>query len=75
MGSMETTSYVGDYKAFDGQLIPTKSRQAAMGMEQVLTVKNIEWKIADPAIFAGFPQCTGCFVGDECGRAQGFTLA
>jgi hypothetical protein len=51
MGSMETTSYVGDYKAFDGQMIPTKTRQAAMGMEQVLTVKNIEWKVADPTIF------------------------
>ena len=51
MGSVESTSYVSDYKAFDGQLLPTKTRQAVMGMEQVITVKNIEWKIADPTIF------------------------
>jgi hypothetical protein len=51
MGSVETTNYVGDYKMFDGQLLPTKTRQAAMGMEQILTVKTIEWKVADPTIF------------------------
>ena len=51
MGSLETTTYTSDYKMFDGQLMPTKQRQAAMGMEQILTVKSIEWKVADPTIF------------------------
>ena len=53
MGPIEVTTLIEDYKPVDGQLIPFRVRQsiAAMGVEQVITVNSIEFKVPDPSVF------------------------
>ncbi len=48
MGPIETTSTISEYQKFDGQLMTTKVKQAAMGIEQVLTITTVEFT-APPA--------------------------
>jgi len=51
MGDIPITSIVSDYKEFDGLLVATKSVQQMMGMEQIITVSEIENIDLDPAMF------------------------
>jgi len=51
MGDIPITSIVSDYKEFDGLLVPTKNVQQMMGMEQIITVSEIENIDPDPAMF------------------------
>ncbi len=48
MGEVPTTTVLSDYKDFDGLLVPTKTVQRAMGMEQVFTIIEFtETELAD----------------------------
>lgn len=51
MGPMETTTVVSDYQDFGGILVPTRTVQETMGMEQVITVTAVEYDGVDPAVF------------------------
>lgn len=51
MGPIEATTIVSDYKDVDGQLVPMKMRQSAMGFESVIVMSKIEFTGVDPALF------------------------
>jgi len=48
MGAVETISTITEYQKYDGQLVSTKVKQSAMGMDQVLTITSVEFA-APPA--------------------------
>jgi hypothetical protein len=51
MGAIESTSYLSEHKTFDGHVVPTKMRQAAMGMESVVVINKVEFSGVDPKVF------------------------
>ena len=51
MGEIPVTSIISDYKEFDGLLVATRSVQQIMGMEQIITVSDLENLDPDPATF------------------------
>jgi len=51
MGEIPVTSIVSDYKQFGDLLVATKSVQQMMGMEQIITVTDLEEVELDPARF------------------------
>jgi hypothetical protein len=51
MGPIEATTMVSEYKEVDGQLVPMKMRQAAMGVESVIVINKVEFTGVDPALF------------------------
>ena len=51
MGAIEQTSIILDYQNVDGQLVPMKMKQTFQGMEQVITLKKVEFVPIDPAVF------------------------
>jgi len=51
MGTVDVTNLISDYKDFGGQKIATRLTQQVMGQEQVLRINNVEYDVADPAIF------------------------
>lgn len=42
MGDIEATTALSDYQELDGLLLPTRTVQTTMGIEQVVTIDNIE---------------------------------
>lgn len=63
MGDIPTTNVMSDYKEFDGLLVPTRSVQRMMGIEQVISVTSIEaWK-PDAATFALPPEIKALMTG------------
>jgi hypothetical protein len=52
MGAMEQTTIVSEYQEFGGLLVPTKTVQRTMGMDQVITVTNVSFEPIDPSVFA-----------------------
>jgi hypothetical protein len=51
MGPMETTTVVAEYQDFGGILVPARTVQETMGMEQVITVTAVEFDTVDPEVF------------------------
>ena len=51
MGEIPTTTIISDYKEFGGLLVATKNVQQIMGMEQIITVSEVENVDPDPAVF------------------------
>jgi hypothetical protein len=51
MGTVESTSFFGEYRAFGAVRMPTLTRQQAMGQEQVTTVTSIEWGSVNASVF------------------------
>lgn len=51
MGPIEATTMIGDYKDVDGQLVPMKMRQSAMGMESIIVFNKVEFTGVDPTLF------------------------
>ena len=52
MGPMTTTSVESDYKKIGKLLVATKMSQKVMGIEQVITLNEVEYDKVDPAVFA-----------------------
>jgi hypothetical protein len=52
MGAMEQTTIVSEYQDFAGLLVPTKTVQQTMGMEQIITVTDVSFEPIDPSVFA-----------------------
>jgi hypothetical protein len=52
MGDQEATSLVSDWQKVDGVLVPHKSVQRVMGMEQIMTFTTIESTDVPDSIFA-----------------------
>lgn len=52
IGSVPTTTVLTDYRTFGDLLLPTTWRQRAMGAEQVVTIRRVEFDTVDPAVFA-----------------------
>jgi hypothetical protein len=52
MGAIEATTVVSDYRDFGGLLVPTKTVQQVMGMEQIFTISDVTYDMVDPAVFA-----------------------
>ncbi|KPK62184.1 MAG: hypothetical protein AMS21_08010 [Gemmatimonas sp. SG8_38_2] len=51
MGEIPVTSIISDYKEFGNLLVATKTVQQTMGVEQILTVSELENVDLDPAMF------------------------
>lgn len=51
MGAVEITSTLDEWKEFGGIKVPTLTRQAMMGAEQVIKITNVEYKALDPKVF------------------------
>jgi hypothetical protein len=51
MGNMEATSIVSDWKPVDGVLLPHKSVQRVMGMEQVITITSADNAAVPDSVF------------------------
>ena len=51
MGPMESTNIVTEYQLIDGQMMPMKMKQSVMGMDQVITIKKVEFVPVDAAVF------------------------
>lgn len=51
MGPMEATTVVSDYQDFGGVLVPMKTVQRMMGMEQVITISSVVYDPIDPSAF------------------------
>jgi hypothetical protein len=64
MGEVPVTTVSGEYKAFDGVLVPTVTRQKMMGLEQVVTVTSVSFDPVDPAEFA-LPPAIQSLVGQQ----------
>jgi hypothetical protein len=43
MGAIDATTIITEYKTFDGQQVATQMKQAAMGVEQVVTMTKFEF--------------------------------
>jgi len=52
MGEIETTTLVSDYQDVDGLLMPMRSVQRVMGMEQVITLDEVVSSEVDDEVFA-----------------------
>jgi hypothetical protein len=50
-GAIPVTTVLGDYKAFGGVRLPTRSVQRASGRELVATIASVELNTVDPAVF------------------------
>lgn len=51
MGTVEATTTLGEYKAFGDIQVPTRSNISMMGMEQVLTITNVEFIAVEDSRF------------------------
>lgn len=51
MGTMESTTVLSDYKDFGGILSAGKMVQTVMGMDQVITINEVEYDTVDPTVF------------------------
>ena len=51
MGTITATTVETDYKKFGNLLVPTTIKQSGMGIEQVMTIANIEFDTVDPKVF------------------------
>jgi hypothetical protein len=52
MGEFPTTTVLTEYKTFGGLRLATRWVQRSMGVEQTITITNVEFDGVDPAIFA-----------------------
>jgi len=52
MGDMEATSLVSDWQPVGGVLLPHKTVQRVMGMEQIMTFTSIESGDVPDSVFA-----------------------
>lgn len=50
-GSMEATMVFVEYKEFGGVKTPCKMLMKAMGMEQTITIKSVDYDTVDPKVF------------------------
>jgi hypothetical protein len=64
MGEVPVTTLSGGYKAFDGVLVPTVTKQRMMGLEQVVTVTAVSYEPVDAAQFA-LPPAIAALVGQQ----------
>jgi hypothetical protein len=64
MGDIPVTSIISDYKEFGSLLIPTKNVQQMMGMEQIITVTDLENVEPDPALFELPPEIKAMTEGE-----------
>jgi hypothetical protein len=64
MGEVPVTTVSGEYKAFDGVLVPTVTRQKMMGLEQVVTITSVSFDPVDPSEFA-LPPAIQALVGQQ----------
>ena len=64
MGEVPVTTTAGAYKAFDGVLVPTVTKQRTMGLEQVLTVSSVSFEPVDPSEFV-LPPAIAALVGQQ----------
>ncbi len=65
MGDIPVMAIVSDYKQFGDLLVATKSVQQMMGMEQIITVSNIEDIDPDPAMFELPPEIKAMTEGEQ----------
>jgi hypothetical protein len=56
MGGIEATTVVEMYQQFGSILVPTKIVQRAMGMEQIMTITQIEYDVVADSMFAIPPE-------------------
>jgi len=52
MGEFPTTTVMAEYKTFGGLRLATRWVQRSMGVEQTITITDIEFDTVDPAVFA-----------------------
>lgn len=52
MGEIPTRSTISEYKDFGGVLVPTRTEQSMMGMQQVITIDSVSFEPIDDAAFA-----------------------
>jgi hypothetical protein len=52
MGVIEMTTAVTDYQVVDGQQVAMKMKQSVSGMEQIITIKKVEFIPVDATVFA-----------------------
>lgn len=52
MGEFPTTTVMTEYKTFGGLRLATRWVQRSMGVEQTITITNVEFDGVDPAVFA-----------------------
>jgi hypothetical protein len=64
MGEVPVTTVSGEYKEFDGVLVPTVTRQRMMGLEQVVTITSVSFDPVDPSEFA-LPPAIQALVGQQ----------
>lgn len=64
MGEVPVTTVSGEYKAFDGVLVPTVTKQKMMGLEQVVTISSVSFDPVDPSEFA-LPPAIQSLVGQQ----------
>jgi hypothetical protein len=64
MGEVPVTTTSGEYKAFDGVLVPTVTKQRMMGLEQVVTVISVSFEPIDASEFA-LPPAIAALVGQQ----------
>ena len=50
-GAIEATNIVSDYQAVDGQLVAMKMKQSLMGLDQVITIKKVEFVPVEATVF------------------------
>jgi hypothetical protein len=51
MGDVPTVTVISDYREFDGLLVPMKSVQRMMGVEQIITMNEMEVLDVDESVF------------------------
>jgi zinc protease len=51
LGPITATTLVTDYKQFGDLFMPSRISQKAMGIEQVMTIEEMEYDKVDPAVF------------------------
>lgn len=64
MGEVPVTTVSGEYKAFDGVLVPTVTKQKMMGLEQVVRVTTVSFDPVDASEFA-LPPAIQSLVGQQ----------
>ena len=64
MGEVPVTTVSGEYKAFDGVLVPTVTRQKMMGLEQVVRITTVSFEPVDASAFA-LPPAIQSLVGQQ----------
>ncbi len=48
---MEATTVLSEFKDFGGIMVPTRTVQTTMGMDQIITVTDVEFDVVDPSVF------------------------